>query len=261
MSPEQIRGERALDGRSDLYALAIITFEMLSGKHPYQTSTPIGVAVRHIIDPVPRILDTQPDLPPYCQAVITRALAKNRNDRFPTATAYAQALNQAALNQITAAPYTGKFQFKRGSLRWSSGQQNRFLWAGILILLAALLLVGGNNIAPDESTQPVAAMPGPTRVIITPTASPTAPPPTPTATATIKPTQTELATAVPTQTHTPTPTATMTAVDVPMTLTASQPGQHFRPARRRLTGTGHHFTWRPRHHLGTLRQWQLALRG
>src|SRR5574341_2059355 len=63
MSPEQARGEKNLDGRSDIYALGAILFEMLTGKLPYEAETPMGIAMRHITDPVPRILDVNPDLP------------------------------------------------------------------------------------------------------------------------------------------------------------------------------------------------------
>ncbi len=62
MSPEQARGERNSDGRSDLYALGTIVFQMLTGKFPYEADTPMGIAVKHITEPVPHILHTKPDL-------------------------------------------------------------------------------------------------------------------------------------------------------------------------------------------------------
>lgn len=96
MSPEQIHGEAVLDGRSDIYALGVMLFEMLTGKHPYQTNTPIGVAVKHIFEPIPRILETQPDLPAACQTVLTRVMAKNREERYPTAVSFAEAVNIVA---------------------------------------------------------------------------------------------------------------------------------------------------------------------
>lgn len=93
MSPEQIQGEVELDGRSDIYTLGIILYEMLSGKHPYQSNTPIAVAVKHMFEPTPRILDTRPDLPPEVQSIINKAMAKVRDDRYPTAVAFANAIH------------------------------------------------------------------------------------------------------------------------------------------------------------------------
>lgn len=96
MSPEQIQGDHELDGRSDIYSLGIILFEMLTGKHPYQTNTPIAVAVKHIFEPVPHILDMVPSLPIEVQEVIGRAMAKERGGRFVTAVAFANALAKIA---------------------------------------------------------------------------------------------------------------------------------------------------------------------
>ncbi len=92
MSPEQIQGETELDGRSDIYTLGIILYEMLSGKHPYQSNTPIAVAVKHMFEPTPRILDARPDLPPEIQTIINKAMAKQPADRYETAVAFAQAI-------------------------------------------------------------------------------------------------------------------------------------------------------------------------
>lgn len=96
MSPEQIQGAMEIDGRSDIYALGVILFEILTGSHPYQTDTPIGIAVRHIFEPIPHILDLQPDLPRACQAIIVRAMAKNPEERYATASALAADLANVA---------------------------------------------------------------------------------------------------------------------------------------------------------------------
>lgn len=102
MSPEQARGDAQIDGRSDIYALGCIAFEMLTGKPPYQADTPLGLAVKHMTEPVPHIRELKADLPPGCQTVIARSMAKDRADRYPTAHSLAAAV--AALQTASAAP-------------------------------------------------------------------------------------------------------------------------------------------------------------
>lgn len=92
MSPEQAMGQRALDHRSDLYALGIIAYEMLTGRHPYTADTPVGLMLKHVTEPVP-VLDTvRYNLPPDCNPVVARALAKNPEERYKTVVEFVQAL-------------------------------------------------------------------------------------------------------------------------------------------------------------------------
>jgi serine/threonine-protein kinase len=104
MSPEQVNGED-LDGRSDLYALGIIIFQMLTGRLPYEASTPVALLMKHITEPVPNILDIKPDLPPDCAAVLSQALAKEREERYSTAADLAAAL--AASLKVSSSDETG----------------------------------------------------------------------------------------------------------------------------------------------------------
>lgn len=89
MSPEQIEGKTELDGRSDVYALGVILFEMLSGKRPYEATTPMGLMMQHVNEPIPDIRGRLADLPPDSQLIINKAMAKRREDRYPTATSLA----------------------------------------------------------------------------------------------------------------------------------------------------------------------------
>jgi serine/threonine protein kinase len=95
MSPEQAQGE-GIDGRSDIYGLGVILFELLTGTQPYHGDTPMSVVVKHITDPVPHIRDVKPDLPPAIEAVVEKAMAKDRDERFPTVKALSDALNAVA---------------------------------------------------------------------------------------------------------------------------------------------------------------------
>ncbi len=59
MSPEQVQGKQKLDWRSDLYALGVMLFEMLTGRKPYEAQTPSGQMFMHVMDPVPDLLAAQ----------------------------------------------------------------------------------------------------------------------------------------------------------------------------------------------------------
>jgi TolB-like protein/tRNA A-37 threonylcarbamoyl transferase component Bud32 len=102
MSPEQAMGERNLDGRSDEYSLACVTYEMLAGQPPFSAPTMQALIARHIAEQVPLITTVRPSVPEEVQDVILQALEKVPADRFATIGAFAGALADAASMSMTA---------------------------------------------------------------------------------------------------------------------------------------------------------------
>lgn len=94
LSPEQIRLEPASPS-SDVYALGIVVFEMLTGEHPFPESSLTALLDRHAHDAVPSVRTLRPDLPAEVDAVIGRATAKDAGDRFPEITMIAAELRAA----------------------------------------------------------------------------------------------------------------------------------------------------------------------
>lgn len=81
--------------RADTYALGIILFEMLTGRLPYQGKTPYKILSAHVNQPIPKLREFRPDLPEAMQAVLDKAIAKEPEDRFASATEMAEAFKAA----------------------------------------------------------------------------------------------------------------------------------------------------------------------
>lgn len=220
LCPEQAQGEE-LDGRADIYALGVILFEMLTGRQPYEGDTPMSVVVKHITQPPPHILDVRPDLPPALEAIIEKAMAKRKEERYATVAEMVNALEQLLRPEATMVagatriaektvrapertlPARGKSAVPPSPPPAARPRKRRGAWVGVLVglLFVCGLLGGGGYLLRDYL--PVALLPF--LPFATATTFPTH---TPTATITIAPTET-VTPQPPTETPTPSPSATV----------------------------------------------------
>src|SRR5213596_593388 len=90
MSPEQASGGGPIDGRSDVYSLGCVLYEMLAGEPPYTGPSAQVVIAKRFTDPVPSVRRLRETIPPAVDAAITRALAKSPADRFRTPAEFAR---------------------------------------------------------------------------------------------------------------------------------------------------------------------------
>ncbi|MBC7790218.1 MAG: serine/threonine protein kinase [Anaerolineae bacterium] len=95
ISPEQASGERDLDGRSDIYSLGCVLFEMLAGMPPFVGASSQTVVTLHLFEPPPSLRGFRPTVPASIEAVIVRAMAKKPADRYLTAAKFSDALRSA----------------------------------------------------------------------------------------------------------------------------------------------------------------------
>ena len=93
MSPEQAMGERDIDGRSDLYSLGVIGYQMLTGRVPFAAGNPMALLLKHVGERPRPISELRPDAPKGLADVIDRALLKDPEERWPTAASLRDALS------------------------------------------------------------------------------------------------------------------------------------------------------------------------
>jgi serine/threonine-protein kinase len=92
MSPEQAAGEREIDGRSDVYSLGIVAYQMVTGELPFQAPTVAGILMKQITEPAPMVSLKRPEVPEDLVLAISRCLEKDPENRWPTADALRRAL-------------------------------------------------------------------------------------------------------------------------------------------------------------------------
>ncbi len=104
LSPEQASGDRQLDGRSDLYALGCMAYELLAGQPPYAGDNPMAVVAAHLTAPVPAIRAVRSDVEPAFAALLERMMAKQPGDRPANAAACLAELRRTEASPAAAEP-------------------------------------------------------------------------------------------------------------------------------------------------------------
>ena len=214
MSPEQLRNPKNVDGRTDVWALAVTLYTLLANSHPFEGNTISEVTAAIFTDPPLPLLERSPNIPEELSAVLCRALAKRPEDRTPSVAAFAQELRPFASEvgrlsaqrlSSTAPPVARATPVPAREARSTTAERtatlpgadatapsveapepessgsSRRLW--LLALAAALagtvtwLAMRGSSAAPDATrhAEPAATAPVPTPpVSAVPTAAPTA---------------------------------------------------------------------------------------
>jgi len=246
LSPEQAQGHPA-EARSDIYALAVVLFEMVTGRLLFEADNPLGIAMRHVHDAPPAPSAINPTVPPWADAVILRGLNKNPADRYRSAAEFGMAMQRRAVPDVgqttVISPVVPPVMPQETMVirreqpapptvtRTPQEISAPNPWKTTLLILGGIALVAAAAAAsflvyratintttrrPTATIRPTpahhhraTATPIPRRTHI-PTVTPTQPPPTPTPTPTTAPS--------PTPTPTPTPTSPPTPTTAPSPL-------------------------------------------
>ena len=186
MAPEQAQGT-GVDGRTDIYAVGIILYEMLTGHQPYEADTPMAVAFKHITDPVPDIRLVNPGLPSDVDTVIQKAMAKSKDDRFATATDLITSLRAVASGQTLSAGQLTIKESAKESPKTVKGKSEKTIKAAekaipevpakkglniwlVIVPVILIALLGGGYFALNASKPPVTTeAPTQTEAVVAPT--------------------------------------------------------------------------------------------
>jgi tetratricopeptide (TPR) repeat protein len=154
MSPEQAAGSKDLDGRSDLYSLACVLYEMLAGEVPFTGPTVESLVHQHLTVEPPNITALRPAVPAQVAATLQRSLAKTPADRFNPVAQFAEALGPTTSGVTTSAPTASPTSAAR---RWSRKRLALLALAAVIVVVAAVLIgrrtvqaPGGSELAADR---------------------------------------------------------------------------------------------------------------
>jgi serine/threonine protein kinase len=164
MSPEQIRGENEVDGRSDIYSLGALMYKVLTGEHAFSAASPVGVLTKHLTEPVtPPSRRSGKQVVPEVDAIVLRAMEKRPDQRYESVremlgaleTVYAEQHEHSTSKQrvirraVTAAEPDYGVESERRLRRADldaferSLRRRRYLWVVMMPLLIASMAAGG----------------------------------------------------------------------------------------------------------------------
>jgi regulator of RNase E activity RraB len=153
MSPEQAQGQM-VDGRSDIYSLGVVLYELLTGRPPYEAETPFAIVLKHINEPLPPPRGINPNIPEALERVVLKAMAKDPDQRFETAGQMAEVLQDALKEAESTLVVPGPAATTTDTLREVSPdltpQKSKqrsigplLIGGGLVVLLLCLLAGGG----------------------------------------------------------------------------------------------------------------------
>ena len=171
MSPEQC-GAGVINARSDQYSFGIVLYQLTTGFLPFEADTPIGVALKHVNEPLPRPRDLNPNLPQPIEAVLVKALAKDPAHRYPSISAFNEAFQRALKVSLDQAMKEGgwashlyqvtqvleRIRFQSTSITMKLRTMKRSVIVGSVLLLfalplAAYALFSAPFISPEEDLE------------------------------------------------------------------------------------------------------------
>ena len=130
MSPEQVAGEKNLDARSDVYALACVLYEMLAGQPPFTGPTAESVIHQHVLAAPPVVTQLRPAVPASLASALQRAMSKAPADRFPSVSQFAEAFAR------------GSAEFDRPAELPPAGARRRWPLIVATVAIVAIVVVG-----------------------------------------------------------------------------------------------------------------------